>query len=155
MKLGDVLRKERERKRLTVEQAAVELGLSIQAYEELERGVSSIETWGPKLAQVAIKLSVPTSRLISETGKSADSKLRDGQCGELIRQQREKRELSRQDLASQLNWTSEELASVEDGSSQLETVAPLLLRFAELIHQPIFNLFYPCGLPFEELQDYP
>jgi hypothetical protein len=29
------------------------------------------------------------------------------------------------------------------------------LRFAEMIEQPIFNLFYPCGLPLQELQDYP
>ena len=31
----------------------------------------------------------------------------------------------------------------------------LLLGFAEVIEQPVFNLFYPCGLPFQELDDYP
>jgi hypothetical protein len=49
----------------------------------------------------------------------------------------------------------EELALVENGASALEQYAPLLLRFAEVIDQPIFNLFYPCGLPFAELRDYP
>ncbi|WP_410968654.1 hypothetical protein, partial [Salmonella sp. SAL4443] len=65
---------------------------------------------------------------------------------------REKCELSREALAAQLNWTTEELALVEDGKSPLEQYAPLLLRFAEAIDQPIFNLFYPCGLPFAELR---
>ena len=155
MKLGDVLRKERERKRLTIEDAAAKLSLSVEAYGELEAGASPIEEWGPKLAQIAIKLSTPTSRLISETGKSAQARQRDGQCGQLIRGHRQKRELSQEDLAKQLEWPLEELASVENGSSPLEQYAPLLLRFAETIDQPIFNLFYPCGLPFAQLKDYP
>ena len=25
----------------------------------------------------------------------------------------------------------------------------------EMREQPVFNLFYPCGLPFQELDDYP
>lgn len=154
MKLSDVLRKERVRNRLTVEQAAEQLGVSVGVYGELEQGASPIEAWGPKLAQIAIKLSVPTSRLISETGRAAQANERNGQCGELIKRRREKCELSREELARRLEWIPEELASVEDGSSPLEEYAPLLLRFAEMIHQPIFNLFYPCGLPFSELRDY-
>lgn len=155
MRLGDVLRKERERKRLTVEDTAAKLGLPVEGYEELEAGESPIEEWGPKLAQIAIKLSTPTSRLISETGRSDQAKQTDGQCGQLIKKHRERRELSREDLAMQLDWPVEDLASVENGGSALEQYAPLLLRFAEVIDQPIFNLFYPCGLPFAELRDYP
>jgi transcriptional regulator with XRE-family HTH domain len=155
MKLGDVLRKERSRKKMTEDDMSTNLVLSSDAYRELEGGASPIEEWGPKLAHIAIKLSTPTSRLISETGKSAQANQTDGQCGKLITKHRENRELSREALAEKLNWTAEELALVEEGKSPLERYAPLLLRFAEVIDQPIFNLFYPCGLPFAELRDYP
>ena len=155
MKLGEVLRKERERKRLTVDDLAGQLGQSVEAYSGLEAGASEIEEWGPKLAQIAIKLSTPTSRLISETGRSAQASQAAGQCGQLIRQHRERRDLSREALAAQLGWSVEDLAAVEHGASPLEQYAPLLLRFAEVIDQPIFNLFYPCGLPLSDLKDYP
>lgn len=151
MKLGDVLRKERERKRLDVERVAAELNVAVDDYHELEAGSSPIEQWAPKLAQIAIQLSTPTSRLISETGKSRDA----GACGHLIRTHREKRELDRDQLAQSLGWQVSELDSIEAGKSPLESYAPLLLRFAELIEQPIFNLFYPCGLPLNQLEDYP
>ena len=155
MKLGDVLRKERQRGKLSVEDAANRISLTVGEYEQLESGDSPIEEWGPNLAQIAIKLSTPTSRLISETGKSTQAKLRAGQCGELIMKHRERRGLSREDLAKRLDWRLEQISSIETGDSPLEEYAPLLLSFAEMIDQPIFNLFYPCGLPFSELPDYP
>jgi len=155
MKLGDVLAKERARKKLTVNDVATALGLPVEAYEELEGGASPIEEWGPRLAEIAIKLSTPTSRLISDTGKSAQTRQIPGQCGNLIKKHRENRNLSQEELAKQLEWPIEQLVSVENGESPLEQYAPILLQFAETINQPIFNLFYPCGLPFKELQDYP
>lgn len=151
MKLGDVLRKERERKRLAVEKVAAELNVALDDYQKLEAGSSPIEQWAPKLAQIAIQLSTPTSRLISETGKSANA----GECGRLIRAHREKRELHQEQLAKSLGWQVSELDSIEAGRSPLESYAPMLLKFAELIEQPIFNLFYPCGLPLNQLEDYP
>lgn len=151
MKLGDVLRKERERKRLPVEKVAAELNVRVGDYQELEAGSSPIEQWAPKLAQIAIQLSTPTSRLISETGKSANA----GDCGRLIRANREKRELDQEQLAQSLGVPVSELDSIEAGKSPLESYAPMLLKFAELIEQPIFNLFYPCGLPLNKLEDYP
>jgi transcriptional regulator with XRE-family HTH domain len=151
MKLGDVLRKERERKRLAVETVATELKVRVDDYQELEAGSSPIEQWAPKLAQIAIHLSTPTSRLISETGKSVNA----GECGRLIRAQREKRALDQEQLAVSLGWQVSELDSIEAGKSPLESYAPMLLKFAELIEQPIFNLFYPCGLPLNQLEDYP
>jgi transcriptional regulator with XRE-family HTH domain len=99
MKLGDVLRKERERKKFTVEDAAAKVGVSVEAYESLEGGESPIEEWGPKLAEIATRLSTPTSRLISKTGKSEQARQTEGQCGRLVRAHREKKELSRDDLA--------------------------------------------------------
>jgi transcriptional regulator with XRE-family HTH domain len=154
MKLGDVLRKERERKKVTAADAAMTLGLPIEDYEKFERGASPIEEWGPRLAQLAINLSAPTSRLISETGRSSHARRRDGQCGQLIRAHRMRKQLSQEELAAKLNWPLDRLTLVESGESPLEIYAPLLLRFAELIDQPIFNLFYPCGLPLEKLDDY-
>jgi transcriptional regulator with XRE-family HTH domain len=153
MKLGDVLRKERERKKLTVNDAAATLGLSFDSYKELEGGQSIIEEWGPKIAEIAIQLKAPAARLISETGKSAQAGQRKGQCGCLIRIHRERCELSREILAAQLSWSVEQIARIENGESPLEQYAPLLLRFAEMIDQPVFNLFYPHGLPFAELKE--
>jgi transcriptional regulator with XRE-family HTH domain len=155
MKLGEVLRKERMRKKITSQDATAALRLSGKVYEEIEGGESPIEEWGPKIAEIAVELTVPTSRLISETGKSAQANQRHGQCGSLIRKHRERRGLSREELAAQLGWSVEYLTAIEDGASPLEEYAPLLLQFAEMIDQPIFNLFYPCGLPFAELKDYP
>lgn len=155
MKLGDVLRKERERRRLDAEAVASDLGLPLAAYEEMEGGASPAEEWGPKLAQIAIKLSTPTSRLISETGRAEQSRQEEGQCGNLIRKHRELRQLSHEDLASQLALPVDEIISIEQGQTPLETYAPILLRFSEVVDQPIFNLFYPCGLPLDKLEDYP
>ena len=155
MKLGDVLRKERERKRLAVEKVAAELNVRVDDYQALEAGSSPIEQWAPKLAQIAIQLSTPVSRLISETGKSATARRDASQCGRLIRAHREKRELDQEQLAKSLGWQVSELDTIEAGKSPLESYAPMLLKFAELIEQPIFNLFYPCGLPLNQLEDYP
>ena len=155
MKLGDVLRKERERKRLTVDDVVGQLGISRQQYEEMEAGNSPAEEWGPRLALIAIALATPTARLIAETGKSAQAKQTVGQCGKLIGAHREKKGLSREELARHLGLSAAEMASIEDEISALETYAPILLSFAEVIEQPIFNLFYPCGLPLAELTDYP
>ena len=156
MKLKDVLRMERERNNLTAEQMAAKLGLKVESYEDLEGEESPLEECGyHRLVQIAIKLSTPTSRLISKTGKSSEAKQHAGQCGKLIMAHREKRQISRDDLAKQLNIPINELAFIEEGKSQLEAYAPLLLQFAELVGQPIFNLFYPCGLPLDRLEDYP
>ena len=153
MKLGDVLRKERERKTFGVEKTAARLELPVEEYRALEDGSSPIEQWGPWLAQIAITLGTPTSRLISETGKSVSRG--DVQCGSLIRTHRERRALGQEELARGAGVAASELESIEAGRSPLEVYGPALLRFAELIEQPIFNLFYPCGLPLHELQDYP
>jgi transcriptional regulator with XRE-family HTH domain len=75
MKLGDVLRKERERKKLTIEAVATRLALSVPEYLLLEAGDSPAEEWGPLLAHIAIALEVPTSRLLAQSGKSADTRL--------------------------------------------------------------------------------
>lgn len=153
MKLGDVLKKEREKKGLSVEDTAKGLNLSATDYEALEGGESDAEKWGPLLAEIAILLETPTSRLLAESGRAEDTA--DGQAGTLITQHRERREKTVDQMVEGLSITKEEYESIEAGTSPIEKQGPLLLRFAEVIEQPVFNLFYPCGLPFSELDDYP
>ncbi|HKH43776.1 MAG TPA: helix-turn-helix transcriptional regulator [Thermoanaerobaculia bacterium] len=149
MKLGEVLQKERERKKLSPEETASRLGISPEKYGELEEGSSPAEKWGPLLAKIAIKLETPTSRLLAESGKSADTKA--GQAGELIRKHRERRQKTVEQMAEQMEISKEEYEQIEAGQSGIEEYGPLLLHFAEIIEQPVFNLFYPFGLPLEKL----
>lgn len=153
MKLGDVLKKERTRKKLSFEETASKLGISEEEYGEIEAGSSPAEKWGPLLAKIAIKLETPTSRLLAESGKSKDCN--PGQAAELIRKHRERRGKTPEQMAEQLEISREEYEEIEAGGSGIEKYGPLLLHFAELIEQPVFNLFYPCGLPLDKLDDYP
>jgi transcriptional regulator with XRE-family HTH domain len=153
MKLGDVLKKERNKKPLTVTATANRLGVTEDEYRDIEAGGSPAEEWGPLLAEIAIQLETPTSRLLAESGRAADA--RPGQAGVLIRGHRERREKTAEQMAEALGIPLERYETIEAGTSPLETYGPLLLAFAEAIEQPVFNLFYPCGLPFRELDDYP
>lgn len=153
MKLGDVLKKERVNKKLSVAEVVEKLGISEKEWETMEAGESPAEEWGPHLAQIAIELETPTSRLLADSGRFEDTKK--GQAGGLIKKHREKREKSEAELAEALGISEDEYKKIEAGKSPLETYGPRFLGFAEVIEQPVFNLFYPCGLPFQELDDYP
>jgi transcriptional regulator with XRE-family HTH domain len=153
MKLGDVLRKERKNKKLEVDAVAEKLGIPVAEWETMEAGESPAEQWGPHLAQIAIELETPTSRLLADSGRFEDTKK--GQAGGLIRKHRERREKSEAELAEALGISEEEYKRIETGESEIEVYGPRFLGFAEVIEQPVFNLFYPCGLPFQELDDYP
>ena len=152
MKLGDVLRKERERKRIALEDMASRLGISEEEYRRMEGGESEAEKWGPLLANIAICLGVPTARLLTESGKAADTK--EGQAGKLIEGHRMKKEKSIEEMAEALKLDVEEYKAIEQGTSPIESFGPRFLRFAEAIDQPVFNLFYPGGLPLDLLKDY-
>ncbi len=153
MKLGDVLKKEREKKGLSLEETANGLEISVGDYENLEGGESDAEKWGPLLAEIAILLETPTSRLLADSGRAQDTT--QGQAGTLISQHRQRKEKTLQEMAEGLKVSEDEYTAIEAGESPIEVQGPLLLRFAEVIEQPVFNLFYPCGLPFAELDDYP
>jgi transcriptional regulator with XRE-family HTH domain len=183
MKQGDVLKKERENKGLSVEETAAKLGIPAEEYGEIEAGNSPAEQWGFRLAQIAIQLAVPTSRLLAESGKFADCK--PGQAGMRIQTVRQEkaayaeevakqkgmslddykkvqddrdgypRHKSPEEIAAAMGISIDEYREVEAGTSPVEKYGPLFLGFAEAIEQPVFNLFYPCGLPFAELDDYP
>ena len=153
MKLGDVLKKEREKRELTTAEVAESLGIPEEAYLEMEAGESPAEEWGPRLAQIAIELETPTSRLLAETGRFEDTER--GQAGPLVTGHRERKGKSVEEMARALEISEDEYRRIEAGESELEAYGPLFLGFAEVIEQPVFNLFYPCGLPFQELDDYP
>ena len=171
MKLGDVLKKEREGRglshvELSVEEVADKLGISEDEYRQIEAGESPAELWASHLAHIAIALGTPTSRLLAESGQFQDTN--PGQAGELIRGHRREREKTIEEMVESLNsyqemtvqdgyepLTLEDYEQVEAGESPIEKYGPLCLGFAEVIEQPVFNLFYPCGLPFQELDDYP
>jgi transcriptional regulator with XRE-family HTH domain len=141
--------KERERKKLSLEQMAGKLQIPVERYQEIEAGQSPAETWGPLLAKIAIKLETPTSRLLADSGKSADTQA--GQAGPLIQKHRERRNKSPEQMAEMLEISAEEYGQIEAGQSPIEEFGPLFLRFAEAIEQPVFNLFYPFGLPLDKL----
>ncbi|MEA2559129.1 MAG: Helix-turn-helix domain [Acidobacteriota bacterium] len=153
MKLGQVLKKERERKKLSPADTASRLGIPEDRYAEIEAGGSPVEKWGPLLFQSAVKLETPTSRLLAESGKSKDCK--PGQAGELIRKHRERKQITADQFAQQLGITREEFDEIEAGRSGIEEYGPLLLGFAEIIEQPVFNLYLPHGIQFDQLDDYP
>lgn len=155
MKLGDVLKKEREKKGLSVAEVVEELEVAEEDYVQMEVGESPAETWGPNLALIAIELETPTSRFLAESGRYSDTRKEKGQAGSLIKGHREYREKSVAQMAEALEMSEEEYLDIEAGKSPIEKYGPLLLGFAEVIEQPVFNLFYPCGLPFQELDDYP
>jgi transcriptional regulator with XRE-family HTH domain len=153
MKLGDVLRKERTLRGISPDEAAARLGLAASEYDLLESGHSPAESWGPLLARLAVKLGVQTSRLVSETGRS-DGALA-GSCGVRIRRHREAGRRSAAEVAAAAGLSPEVYEQIERGESPVEEYGPLLLRVSEMFEQPVFNLFYPCALPLEKIEDYP
>lgn len=153
MKLGEVVQKERLRKGVSLDEAARILGVSQDEYRDIESGASPLEAWAPGLAEIAIALEIPTSRLVSESGRSGDAA--EGQVGRLIQEHRIRKGLTLDELARKACITREELERLESRESMNEKFGPMLLRFAEAIEQPVFNLFYPCGVTFKELDDYP
>ena len=159
MKQGEVLMKERERKKLSSEELAEKLAMPVDQYLGIEAGESPAEKWGPLIRELAVALGVPTSRMFATSGKWTDT--RPGQAGELIRQHREAKGMSAEAVAEKLGIPVEEYKQIESGSSGIEEWGPFFMRFAAEVLDPhfpgvVFNLFLPFGLPFEKLslQDY-
>ncbi|HYX22598.1 MAG TPA: helix-turn-helix transcriptional regulator, partial [Thermoanaerobaculia bacterium] len=108
MKQGEVLMKERERKKLSAEAMAEKLGVSPERYLDIEAGNSPAERWGPAIRDLAVALNVPTSRMFAPSGKSADT--RPGQAAELIRKHRETRQLTPEQVAEKIGLSAEDYA---------------------------------------------
>jgi len=153
MKLAAVFKKERELKGISVGDAARNLNISGEAYQELEHGHSAVEKWANVLTKAALVLKTPTARLVSEDGTAVGTTK--GSCGKLIKHYREQRQLSIEEMAAAVGLSLAEYQDLERGQSPLETFGPLLLCFAELIEQPVYNLLFPSGVPIEKLEEYP
>jgi transcriptional regulator with XRE-family HTH domain len=153
MKLGEVIAKERTARHIVPEDMAARLNIPLAEYQALERGESDAEVWGPRLAAIAVSLETPTAHLLAESGRAADAG--EGRAGRLIAQHRTGRNLTVEAMAAALAISPEDYETIERGDSPIERIGPRLLHIAEIIDQPVFNLFYPCGLPFDTLEDYP
>ena len=154
MKQGEVLMKERERKKISLEDLAEKLAMPAERYREIEAGDSPAEKWGPAIRDLAVALEVPTSRMFAPSGKVADT--RHGQAGELIRKHREAKGLSVEAVAEKVGISADEYREIESGSSDIEEWGPFFMRFAAEVLDPnfpgvVFNLFLPFGLKFEQL----
>lgn len=150
-----MLRKESERRKLSVNQIASGIELSAAEYKKLKSGRSEIEEWGPRLGRIAIHLKTPTSRLIDGKGQAGRDGVEERTCGYRIMASRKKAGLSVEETAKLLEIQPAEMTLIESGKSLLETYGPVLLRFAKIVDLPVFNLLYPCGLPLDRLGDYP
>ena len=74
--------------------------------------------------------------------------------GDVLKKERERKGLSVAVMAERLNLSLAEYEKVEAGISPLEQYGTLVLNFAQVIEQPVSSLYYPCGIPFQELEDY-
>jgi transcriptional regulator with XRE-family HTH domain len=151
MTFGQVLQKERSRARFSPAEMAERVRLANEQYEKLESGEPEIEEWAPLLGRMAMEFEIPTSRLISSTGRSEHAE----GCGRLIRRRREQLGTSVSHVAERLQISLDRYQSIEAETSPLESLGPALLRFSEATTVPIFNFFYPCGLPSALIDDYP
>jgi len=154
MKQGEVLMKEREKKKISLEDLAGKLAMPAERYREIEAGDSPAEKWGPVIRELAVTLKVPTSRMFAPSGKVADT--RRSQAGELIRKHREASGLSAEAVAEKVGISADEYREIESGSSDIEEWGPFFMRFAAEVLDPsfpgvVFNLFLPFGLKFEQL----
>lgn len=75
--------------------------------------------------------------------------------GHIVAQERQRKGLSATEVASRLGLTDREYEALEAGEhGTLEEIAMLLVNFNEIIEGQVNQLFYPCGLPFSEVQSY-
>ncbi|MGH9348417.1 MAG: hypothetical protein ACRD26_14250 [Vicinamibacterales bacterium] len=149
MTLAELLVAERTKCGVGIDALASRLGVSTSDLQELEAGAEPAEAWGALVADLAIALGVPMSRFIAETGKASD--YRTGNCGRLARHWRVTRGLALQQVAVSSGIAQEALNKLESGDSPAERWLPVLLGIAQEIDQPLFNFFYPYGVPLREL----
>lgn len=75
--------------------------------------------------------------------------------GDVLKKERERRSIPAAEMAEHLGLSSDAYEALESGNSPMEEYAPLILNFASKIQAPVSSLYYPCGIPFQELDDYP
>ena len=97
MRIGEVIKKEREKINKTVEEMAKAMDMPLEFYQSIEAGDTPMERWAPIHAWIAIKLEKPMSRFVAKSGKTKDAKK--GQFGELLKARREEQKKSLEELA--------------------------------------------------------
>ncbi|MEM8998606.1 MAG: helix-turn-helix domain-containing protein [Acidobacteriota bacterium] len=76
--------------------------------------------------------------------------------GEVLRKERERKGLSTQEVATRLGVGLSDLEAIEAGEHPaFEDAAGWVLQFNQLIEGQVSQFYYPCGIPFQELDDYP
>lgn len=111
----------------------------MESYIQVESGESGIEDWGVLLARVAVVLSTPMSRLIPAAGASVDATRHS--VGALVCEARKRRNLTEEHLARRLGLSTDAYRRVEGGLTPIEHWSRAAHRYAELVEQPVFNLF--------------
>lgn len=74
--------------------------------------------------------------------------------GDVLKKERRKKGIAAAELAEKLGLDERRYREVEAGESGLESAAALLHAYSKAVGVPVNELFYPCGLPFQELDDY-
>jgi len=147
--IGSRMALERERLKLSQEEVAQTLRVTLAEYAQIEAGTSPMEHWLPILGHVAVRTGRPTSRFISPaTGKASEAK--EGAVGPTMRSVRENKKLTPVQVLEGLGGvTAEHLGQIESGRSGLERYSIVLLAFANLTNVPIFNFIMNAPLKSE------
>jgi transcriptional regulator with XRE-family HTH domain len=154
MRLATLIAQERKRAGLSVDALAARAGVMPADVQALEGGAPQAETWGARFADLAIALEVPISRLIAESGRAADH--RPGDCGRLVAAWRAKKARALDETAAAAGMTTGDLRALESGLDEARGAdrwMPVLLAVAQAVDQPLFNFFYPYGVPLRELEE--
>jgi hypothetical protein len=96
------------------------------------------ERWPAALARLAVAYGIPVAWLISETGAPDDAV--EGGCGAQLRRWRGRSRLSIADAAVIAGLSVPDYAGLESGRSAAESGAVALLRLAEAMDVPLFDL---------------
>ncbi len=75
--------------------------------------------------------------------------------GDVLKKERENKGVSAREMARQLEIELDEYERIEAGASPLEAHAAMVVNFAKAVGKPVNEIYYPCGIPFQELDDYP
>ncbi len=76
--------------------------------------------------------------------------------GDVLKKEREMNGISAAAMAQSLGVSADAYEKIESGGSEeFEAAARLLVNFAKTLKYPGVNgLYYPCGIPFSEVEDY-
>eukprot|EP00756_Hemistasia_phaeocysticola_P023099 Hpha_TRINITY_DN15871_c1_g11::TRINITY_DN15871_c1_g11_i1::g.187791::m.187791 len=118
--VGFRVRAFREKVKVTAEDLAGKVGISVADLERLEAGGTEVEHWAPILGAVAVNTGKPTSRFMAESGKGKDAVA--GQCGPRVKKIREELGLSLEKVLEGIPIERDEYTRIEEGKSVLEGI---------------------------------